>query len=469
MKIKFLSLAAVLALALNLSANTKKDDVKEADNTPSLAIQDTALTQEEIDTQVNLNDTSLQDITPKTIDDYFDEYENKNDIQWGIVKDGKTFFNGKADVLVYDTDADFAKAAELAYQEAMLDMQYSFVRDAFGKIVSDTVAQTFSDDSTDAKVFAEIDRGDRMDQIFAKLGDLAEGSINKLLEKLNVEVKPISVKEKKILLQEVFIKRAIVQASGRMSGLVPIQTKITQDPDTKTYSIGVIGVISDKTRQIARDMALGRKPNITGKAKKTIKEQIPQDSKNLLNEYGTRLTYDENGMPAIISYGRWGVTNKSSDAYANKKRQQIAEDTAKIKADAAISEFVDMGIKTKDESETDKRYEESISRTMHGDGSTSEEAPINKKNIQDIMKKTINANSNLKLRGISTVKRWHTTDENGILHVGIVRVYSYNTIENINNALSPKKSELGEVKSGSRKSGKKVERESKIINSIDDF
>ncbi len=467
MNIKFLSLAVAAALTLNLSAN--EEIAKEAQNAPSLAAQDQALTQEEVDAQINLNDASLQNITPKTIDDYFDEYEDKNDIQWGVVKDGKTFFNGKAEVLVYDTDADFAKAAELAYQEAMLDMQYSFVRDAFGKIVSDTIAQTFSNDSTDAKEFPQINRGDRMDQILAKLGDLAEGSINKLLEKLDVEDKPIDVKEKKALLEETFIKKAVVQASGRMSGLVPIQTKITQDPDTKTYSIGVIGVISDKTRQIARDMSLGRKPNIVGKAKKTIKEQIPQDPKDLLNEYGTRLTYDENGMPAIISYGRWGVTNKSTDAYANKKRQQVAEDTAKIKADAALSEFVDMGIKTKDESETAQRYEETISRTIHGDGSTSEEAPVSKKNIQDVMKKTINASSNLKLRGISTAKRWHATDENGILHVGIVRVYSYNTLENINDAPSNKKSEPNQAKSGSQKSGKKVERESRIINSMDDF
>lgn len=103
----------------------------------------------------------------------------------------------------------------------------------------------------------------------------------------------------------------MTNAIGSMSGLVPVQTIVTQRRGE--YDVGVVAVISNKTRQLAKDMALARQSAIKGKGK-AISEYLPKDTKGFLNEYGIRLVYDENGAPIILSYGNWGYVADPSNA-----------------------------------------------------------------------------------------------------------------------------------------------------------
>lgn len=266
--------------------------------------QPVEITQQDINTQNEMSDASTKDITPKSIEDFFEEFADNFGIEYGITKDGKTFYTGKSTVAVNDTDPQFAQALQNAYQKAMLNLQSEFIRDAFGRIATSKIQNYEADNSTNAKEFDELPKGDKVDQILNKLTQLAGAQLDKALKDLGIDTNSLSEDRKKTLLKQEFLNKTMTNAIGSMSGLVPVQTIVTQRRGE--YDVGVIAVISNKTRQLAKDMALARQSAIKGKGK-AISEYLPKDTKGFLNEYGIRLVYDENGAPIILSYGNWGL------------------------------------------------------------------------------------------------------------------------------------------------------------------
>ena len=89
---------------------------------------DVATEQADIDEQNSLSDSSTKDITPQTLEDFFDEFAEQHSISYGEGKDGKVFFTGRASVTLPATDPSFAKALNLALDTGMLNLQAEFVR-----------------------------------------------------------------------------------------------------------------------------------------------------------------------------------------------------------------------------------------------------------------------------------------------------------------------------------------------------
>lgn len=425
-------------------------------------IQNTQISQQDINTQNEMSNASTKDISPKSIEDFFEEFADKFDIEYGVSKNAKTFYTGKSTVIINDTDPQFAQALQNAYQKAMLNLQSEFVKDAFGRIATSKIQSYEADNSTNAREFEELPKGGAIKQILNKLSQLAGAKLDKALNDLGIDTKSLSEDRKKTLLKQEFISKTITSALGSMSGLVPVQTIVTQRRGE--YDVGVIAVISNKTRQLAKDMALSRKSNIKGKGK-AISEYLPKDKKGFLNEYGIRLIYDENGAPVILSYGNWGYVADSSNAKKTNILEDSAKETALTMADAAIVEFINTSISLKDERTTGESYEDIIKQSINLNDNSTQEQNQNITNIIDRVNSKIKANANGKIRGIRTLKKWSYTRENGIEHVGAVRFYSYENLANVNEALKPKtNTQKNEVKKSSN-----IQRSSNIINDIDDF
>lgn len=425
-------------------------------------IQNTQISQQDINTQNEMSNASTKDISPKSIEDFFEEFADKFDIEYGVSKNAKTFYTGKSTVIINDTDPQFAQALQNAYQKAMLNLQSEFVKDAFGRIATSKIQSYEADNSTNAREFEELPKGGAIEQILNKLSQLAGAKLDKALNDLGVDTKSLSEDRKKTLLKQEFLNKTMTNAIGSMSGLVPVQTIVTQRRGE--YDVGVIAVISNKTRQLAKDMALSRKSNIKGKGK-AISEYLPKDKKGFLNEYGIRLIYDENGAPVILSYGNWGYVADSSNAKKTNILEDSAKETALTMADAAIVEFINTSISLKDERTTGESYEDIIKQSINLNDNSTQEQTQNITNIIDKVNSKIKASASGKIRGIRTLKKWSYTSENGIEHVGAVRFYSYENLANTNEALNPKtNTPKNEVKKSSN-----IQRSSNIINDIDDF
>lgn len=452
-KVKILSLATIMAVSLNANEINSEEVAN--------------ITSDEIKTQNEMSDASTQDITPKSIEDFFDEFANEYNINYGESKSGKTFFSAKATTIVGSNDADFAKAMVNAYNKAFLEIQANFIRDSYGKQSSEILKKYFSDNSTNAKEFEKLPPDTIFAQLLSKISELVGAKLDEMLTKLGIDVeKGLSVERKKVLLADNFVKEMRTTAMGQISGLVPIQTAVTKTDSV--YDVGVIAVMSEKTVQIARDMKYKRDSLIKGKGK-NIAEFLPSKNEGFLDEFGIRLVYDENGSPVILSYGRWGYIKNSSDDYINKRQKDIAQKTALQLADAAISEFIALSLSLKESTQTGEDIEHSISQLVKANNNTQESEKV-AKNIIDKTSSEIRASSNMQLKGIRTLKKWSIPDKNGIEHVGVVRFYSYANVKNTNDILgiqSAKKSNQTSKKE--IKKTQDVSSKSKMVNDLDDF
>lgn len=434
------------AFALYLGATSTKSEIISAND---------------LQEQNSLSDASTQDITPKSVDDFFDEFANAHNIEYGNNVNGKMFFTGKATTIKSANDAEFPKALSIAYNKALLELQSKFIRDSFGKISVQTLKTSFTDNSSNAKEFDKLPPQSAFSQILDKISTLAGAKLDEMIKKFGIEAKEgISQEQKKVLVAEKFIKNTTTKALGQISGLVPIQTVITKNGSN--YDVGVIAVISPKTVQIAHDIKNKRNSIIQGKGK-NIKNLIPQKNENFLNELGIRLVYDENAKPVILSYGRWGYVKNSSDDYLNSRQKDIAINSAISQADGAISEFVLTNLSLSAKKEVGEEIEHAITKIMTSNQSEESEKVF--KHIIDKTSSQIKSSSNMNLRGIRTLKRWSASDENGIEHVGVVRFYSYENLKDTNDFINT----TNNAAKKSQNSVRDVSKKSKMINDIDDF
>lgn len=424
------------------------------------------ITQADVDIQNKLSDASTQDITPKSVEDFFDEFKDEFGIEYGVTNNGKTFYTGISEVMLNPTDKNFSKSLQNAYNRAMINLQGEFVKDAFGRLATRSISSYKTDQSDNAKEFEELPKGGTLSQIYDKLTQLAGAEIDKALNDLGVETQGLEEERKKELLKDEFTKKTITKAFGNMSGLVPVKTVVTQ---TKrgNYRIGVIAVMSEKTRQIAKDMKNRTSSLIKGKGGKPVVEYLPKEKAGFIQEYGIRLVYDENGAPIILSYGNWGYSPDANSKIADRQ-ESIAKDTASAQADAAIIEFINTSVSFADERETGDALNQNIKETrnlLSGDVQTQEETIMD---LIDKVSKTIQTRASGKIRGIQTLKRWDYTDENGVEYVGVVRYYSYANYLNVTNAIS-NKSNTPVPAASSSAPAKATQRSSKVVNTVDDF
>ncbi|MCR8696915.1 MULTISPECIES: DUF6844 domain-containing protein [Campylobacter] len=423
------------------------------------------ITQADVDIQNKISDASTQDITPKSVDDFFDEFKDEFGIEYGITKDGKTFYTGSSEVMLKPTDKNFARSLQNAYNRAMLKLQGEFIKDAFGRIATSSINRYKTDQSDNAREFEELPKGGTISQILGKLTQLASAQVDKALNELGVETQGLQEERKKELLKDEFTKKTVIKAFGNMSGLVPVKTVITQ---TKrgNYKIGVIAVMSEKTRQIAKDMKNRTPWIIKAKGGKPVVEYLPKQKAGFIQEYGIRLVYDENGAPIILSYGNWGYLPDANSKIADRQ-ESIAKDSASSQADAGIIEFISTSVSFADERETGEALNQNIKETrnlLSNDIQIQEEAL---ESIIDRVSQTIKTNASGNIRGIRTLKKWDYTDENGVEYVGVVRYYSYANYLNVTNAVSDKKNST--ATSTSTQPAKATQRSSKVVNTIDDF
>lgn len=425
----------------------------------------TEVSQADIEHQNSISDASTKDITPKTLDDFFDEFSEQYGVMFGEENKGRTFFTGRATVAVPSTDPDFAKALNLAFDTAMLNMQSEFIRDAFGRQTTEIQQKIFSDDSTNAREFEKLPPEGRLSQIFGKVVDLTGAKLDEALRELGVDVEPgFTDERKKVLFADSMVQKMSETAFGNMQGLVPVQTSLTQDGSGQ-YQVGVIAVMSDKTRQVANDMRQKRASLVTGKGR-ALSEFLPESNADYINEHGIRLVYNENGAPVILSYGQWSYL-PDSDSYMNSRKQEMATEQAVSRADAAVAAFVNTALQFKRSSENSVEIEKSITEVVqNGDTSLSEKMA---KNIIDITSKDVTARTDMNLRGLRTLKRWSAKDANGVNYVGVVRFYTHDNVQNTERIVAPIKPAKQEAKQQSNKPSQDVSRKSRVVNDMDDF
>lgn len=436
--------------------------------------QPVEISQQDINLQNEISDANNKDTKVKTIKDFFKEFKNNYDIEFGDTQNGITFYSGSNLVSKGADDPDFSRALSIAYQRALLKVQAEYIKDNFGRQASQKLLDYERDESSNAREFEDLPKGGTLKQIWDKVTRLAGAKLDKALQDLGVSAEGLTEEQKKKIFQNKFMMDNLVKAAGSMKGLVTVQTFVAQNEDG-AYEVGVIAVMSNKTVQIAEDMRLQRESLIKGKGGKPIKEYLPKNEKDFVNEYGTRLVYDENGSPMILSYGSWGFVPRSKDSIELSRQREHALKQATLQANAAIIEFINIAINTADTGNIGEELSTELTKTVNIQDGSDFIKEENFNNVLDKVKEYVKTKSEGNLRGIRTLEDWAYTAENGARHVGVVRYYSFRNVENANEIIGIQQSNAkGVSKDDStehiqNKAVERVERKSNMINSIDDF
>ena len=403
-----------------------------------------------------------------SVEDWADSVLEKFGISSFGENNGKYFVFAQQSVSLKPTDPQYGDAVVNAFDKAMMKVQERYVMDLFGKISTEKIHKMFSDRSTNAKQIdlppaASPTFWNKLMFVLDKKLDVETKKLDQELISMGVdpnELKTMPKTIKKDLFRDTFIKKTLQQASGEISGLVPVQTTLVRDANGNTV-IGVVAVASQKTKQIAKDIALQRKSLVKGRGR-DLATLLPRSPREFLSTMGVRLAYDKDGSPAIISYGMASYRPDSGDDYINDELRSEAVANASANADAQIAEMVNGYMSAKTERKNGEETRKYVEREVKIGSDTLEKTV---KNIIKTVNKNVKSSAKMRVQGISTLKRWRYTSKEGVKFVGVVRVWKYSTLNAINQFKNPQKSKA----SVKKKVHRTFQQESRVINSMDDF
>ena len=459
----------LLSLSLSVFSILSFQSLVMANENP----QATTITQEDVEQINKLSDPkTIPELSASdTIDDWSDQALNRFGLSEFGEHNGKFFVFAQQTVMLKPTDPQFGDSVVNAFDKAMIKLQEEYVMVRFGKTTVDKVKSFYSDRSTDAntlelppvtdagflsKVMLVLDK--KLDVMGAKLDEeLIEMGADR------ASVAKMTPKMKKDTFRDKFVKNTMRKAQGSIAGLVVIQTSLASDSKGR-YSIGVIAVASPKTKQIAKDISLQRKPIVSGKGRE-MSTLLPAAPQEYLGTFGTRLAYDVDGAPMILSYGIASYRPDSGDDYINDELKSDARANAIANADGQIAELINGQMNVKEQRKSGEEVRKYVEREIRPDSDTIQKTI---KNIIKITDKNIKASASAKLQGISTVKRWRHTTKEGQKYVGVVRVWKYSTLQAVKNLDTPYKSKAV-AKQQEKKTYQSNIQSSAPVNDINDF
>lgn len=428
-----LSLCAATIMCLPVFANETEVNSKSE-----------KISQQDVDKINELSDAKA--IPQLSASDTIDDWADKALVKFGLddfgETDGKFFVFSQQSVSLKPTDPQFGDAVVNAYDKAMIKLQEEYVMLRFGKTTIDKVKSFYSDRSTNAKELElpKVEDPGFLSKVMLVLDkklDLIGAKLDEELIEMGADrdsIKSMTPTMKKDLFRDKFVKSTLRSAQGSIAGLIPIQTSIASD-NKGTYSIGVIAVASPKTMQIAKDISLQRQSIVTGKGR-DISTLLPASPKQYLGTLGTRLSYDMDGSPIIVSFGMASYVPDSGDDYINDELKSDARGAAIANADGQIAELINGRMNVKEQRKSGEEVRKYVEREVKPNSDTIEKTI---KNIIKTTDKMTKSTASAKLQGISTAKRWRYTTPEGHKYVGAVRIWKYSTLKAVNDFNKPRR------------------------------
>ena len=190
---------------------------------------------------------------------------------------------------------------------------------------------------------------------------------------------------------------------GSAAGLIPVKTFEGVDDEGNT-AIGVVAVYSERMRHIANQVARGEviRPD-PARSRRPIADQIADFDKNgeLPNEFGVRVMWDEQGYPAIVSFGQWGWSPANLSKRKRAQRRKFAMKQAENDALSNLTVFVRASTRFTEESSVGADLEEVFNLPRGGVPEEVEEVEI-----ADKLMETARIKAEVNLTGYTPERRW---------------------------------------------------------------
>lgn len=380
------------------------------------------------------------------------------------------------------TRADFGKSREMAFARSFLNTQSKFIlknsRDLQTEIVNDRFDQAPSQQQMS---FSEGETDGEFWQLGNKLYQLAEAKLNAALAEEGVpaeEYADLNPKKKVDLYRESLTRKTAQQALGRIAGLVPVMNFEASDCNGRA-AVATVAVWSQKTEDFTRAFINGKAfmPDAGSKAEKPISQQIVDEinSDEVIDLWGLRMVRDEEGYPALVSYGQWSYMAHSGSVRSNERREDTALIQAENNAAQQLALFLNGTATTRTETEIEEFVNEfvELEKTQNGVNETTEV-------IDEIVERTLSrtaARANVSIKGLSSPIRWvkpYPNDASAVQLTGAVVYWTPNMEDSVNKARGNSQRRAGgkpdeQAKEAAKKVNEANTRKSKVKNNARDF
>lgn len=388
----YIAMAAAVAISASFAQEAAPDAAAQI--TPEAAV---AVNQ---DLAVKVNEAVMAEDTAKLLEEKFEEFraakqETNPNWDWGTPDEkGDVYIRAEYSVDLDSTQPEFIKARWFAFEKAYTRAVADYIIDTYGRFVGQTISSEFGDDSTGAADIASKPSA----TLSEKIGMLAEAKVDKALAAEGVPESQYKGKDlvaKKELAHDVLTKSMAKRAVRDSSGCIPI--KSFEAYNDTNYRVGVVIKGGPQCKSLAKCFRMKKRPMLVREGK-SWKDLRPSD-KDMLQEFGVRLYFDETGTPSLLSYGQFGTSYTGKNNSMRERFEKQAKHQATMLADSKISEFINSMMDATDDSpQIGTEMQDAIS--AFSDDTVSED---NKISIMDKYRKSFKLTTNMDMAGITTV------------------------------------------------------------------
>ena len=325
-------------------------------------------------------------------------------------------------------DKRWGKARSLAFQDAFVQAMGDYVKSARQRSSVSLIREYFEEDIPESQlIYQEGEPADSyLERVVVKSAALAEQTLDQALAESGMsddEIRRLSTPvQKRVALRDSISRRTLTEAVGSAAGLIPVKTFEGVD-DEGNSAIGVVAVYSERMRHIASRISRGDvvRPD-PDRVRGTIMSQIDSYGEDKLpNEFGVRIMWDEQGYPAIVSFGQWGWSPANLSKRKRAQRRKFARKQAANDALSNLTVFIKASTRFTDEGNVGRDVEEAVN--LSGDDLAEE---VEEVEIVDRLVETAKIRAQVDLTGYTRERSWSTRhpllEEHEI--VGVVAYWS---------------------------------------------
>lgn len=309
-------------------------------------------------------------------------------------------------LVMFKTDnRQWGQARTMAFEDAFAQAMAEYVGSLEQRISSETERKYFSD--LDSKPeYQEIEASDSyLNRIVQKTAALAEHELDQLLDESGMDpskIEHLTPVQKRTQLTDSLEKEMNARAFGDAVGFVPIKTFEALDNEGNS-AIGVMAIYSESMRRIAEQISQGEAmfPDAS-RARSSIENQIyAYEIGELPHEFGVRLMWDEQGYPAIVSFGQWGWSPLNLDKEMRAHHKKSAKMQAANLARSQLAAFINSRAAFADSGWVGKNSQVIVELSPDG-----MQEKNRKKVLTNIVEQTARIQANVNLRGLTPVRSW---------------------------------------------------------------
>ena len=325
---------------------------------------------------------------------------------------GKLYYTvASAVVKVKASNPDWPGYRVMAFKEAFLTAQAEYMQ-FLGVTVKTSALKTMAEDPEFPKFTPEeVGNISKFEALLEKGIAILEGKMDNMLTDLGVDPQKFAQLPKskqKDLLRQSIEQKAMRTARAELTGMIPIQTFEAQN-DSGDHMVAVAVVASHKFKGFV-DEVLKSKGEMTPNPKKvggpTVAEQIILGKEQLVDQFGIRRIYDENGYPVLVSYGQSFNPYKGSDYQSRLEERDVALQHAAAESYANFAFLFNSNGMFKEEESKKATSKKTGTVELDADGNSFESTERSKEYLRKL-NQTVESRGHVNnLPGVQKVHKW---------------------------------------------------------------